>query len=166
MPTCQLGITFFGDVKITLHHAHSTTTNPRINVYHYKPHRYHIEWLSQHIYENPAATCSCDTTTILHISQWLDSLQMKYQFTDCIPSFTMLVMTLSRTPLSTLSDIFHFDQRWFSTCSRRHITKKANPAVHWLTFSSLFHSVGVPINDLVVQLKSVSLSWVHLSRMS
>lgn len=33
------------------------------------------------------------------------------------------------------------------------MTKKANPAVHWLTFSSLFHSVGELINDLVVQLK-------------
>ena len=35
-------------------------------------------------------------------------------------------------------------------------TKKSNPVVHWLTFSSLFQSEGESVTDFVVQLKSIS----------
>ena len=36
------------------------------------------------------------------------------------------------------------------------LQKKSNPAVHRLTFSSLFQSEGEPINDFIIRLKSVS----------
>ena len=64
--------------------------------------------------------------------------------------------TVQNRLVNTVSDFFSLSENELLDTLEAIVTKKSNPAVHRLTFASLFQSEGEPVNDFVIWLKFVS----------
>ena len=156
---CQLGIRIFGDIKTILHHAKE---NPPTNTI--APDTTKSPTTITTFMKTPAAK----PPIILHDMKRLQFCKFRtdwnvFKRITNLPDnqiYTQLYNACDETVqinlVNTTTDFFSLIEYDLLNTFEATVTKKTNPAVHQLTFSSLFQSEGESVTGFVVQLKSIS----------
>lgn len=157
---CQLGIKDFCDIKTILHNAQSTTTDPRTSTTTNPADTTSNDSVSKSM-KIPAAKLPtilvdmmqpqfCKFCTDWTVFRWITNLlenQLHAQHCNACDD------TIQKTFVNTVPDFFALTEENFLHILEDIVTKKTNPAIHWLTIMNCMIKI------------CFSWLWVQLSRM-
>ena len=175
----QLGMKVFDNIKTILYHVQSIntdlrtskTTNPIDTTFNGSVSTLkNPENIMKTLAAKPStivANSMCPQLCKFHIDWTI--FKTYHQFTyEPTAALQCLDDTLQNTLVNTVPDSFCTLTKYnFLHTLEDIMTKTANPTVHWLTFSSLFQSIGEPIQWLCCTIKICFFwLWVQLFRVS